>query len=244
MIKKIIKKIIPAQIIEYGWRIITKLMHFILSFKFKPLIIRRGTTDCLVFRSIFVRGELKLPIDFEPKLIVDGGAYTGLSTLYYATEYPDAEIVAVEPENSNYLILEANTKKISNVKRIKAGLWHKKAYLKVIDKNLGKWGFAVKEVDENNEYDIQAVTINSILEHTGYKYIDILKLDIEGAERELFANNPELWLTQVNIIVIELHDWLRDGCSQAFYSAFNRSEWNEYKEGEKVVMIRKQFLVN
>jgi len=80
------------------------------------------------------------------------------------------------------------------------------------------------------------------LEQSDFEYIDILKLDIEGAEKELFADNTELWLPKVNIVVIELHDWLQEGCSQAFYAAFNLDEWDEYKEGEKVVMIRKQFL--
>ncbi len=244
MIKKILKTIVPKSVIEQGWKIITKFVQVTYSIKFKPLIIRKNTTDSLVFRSIFVRGEFKLPITIKPKFIIDGGAYTGLSTLYYATKYPNSEIVAVEPESSNFSILEANAKRLHNVKRIKAGLWHNNAHLKVVDRQLGKWGFAVEEVAEEQDYDIDAITIDSLLQQSGYKYIDIIKLDIEGAEKELFENNSELWLDRVNIIVIELHDWLRDGCSQAFFSAFNLNEWNEYQEGEKVVMIRKQLLVN
>ena len=240
MIKKILKIVLPKTLIEWGWQVITSVEKVFYSFKFKPLIVRADTTDIRVFRSVFVRNELKLPVSINPKLIIDAGAYTGFSTLYYATKYPEAKIIAIEPENSNFSVLEQHTASYKNIKRIKAGLWHKNAHLKVVDKQEGEWAFAVEEVAENVEYDISAVTVDSILRDTGFDRIDILKLDIEGAEKEVFGNNTELWIDKVDIVVIELHDWLRQGCSQAFYSAFNRSKWEEYKEGEKVVMVRKE----
>jgi hypothetical protein len=52
----------------------------------------------------------------------------------------------------------------------------------------------------------------------GVEHIDILKLDIEGAERELFNLGAEAWLGAVGQIIIELHDRFVPGCAFAFYA--------------------------
>lgn len=240
--KILIKKIVPKRLINFGLRVITFFAIKIYSLKYRPLIIRKDTSDEEVFRSIFVLGEFKLPIKINPKLIIDGGAYTGLSSLYYSSKYPSAKIIAIEPETSNFNILEKHTKNLPNILRINAGLWNKNAFLKIIDMGIGKWGFAVKEVSELEQYDLKAVTINEVLKKSEFNKIDILKIDIEGSEKQLFSSNYNSWLKKVNIIVIELHDAIYSGCTESLYSAINKNEWKEYKEGEKVILIRKRLL--
>jgi len=211
---------------------------------FKPLIIRDNTTDKSIFRNIFLFRELALPIEINPKLIIDAGAYTGLSTLYYSRKFPQAKIFAVEPEDSNFKILEKHTVGNPNISRINAGLWHKEAYLQIIDRHTGHWGFMVKEVGSNDKYNVKAITVDSILKQSGLDIIDILKLDIEGSEKELFSQNFSSWLDKTNIIVIELHNKIKPECEATFYAAFNKADWNEYRQGEKVIMIRKNMLKN
>src|SRR5260370_35941728 len=76
--------------------------------------LRLGTTDIAVFNSIFRREEYGLRIPALPKVIVDAGAYTGLSTVYFALKYPDACIIALEPSPYNFDLLELNTAKLKN----------------------------------------------------------------------------------------------------------------------------------
>ncbi len=239
--KALIKRIIPKQLKKFILDAIGLFSLKLYSLNYTPFIIRKNTTDADVFFSIFVEGEFKLPIIITPQLIIDAGAYTGLSAIYYSTKYPSAKIICIEPEESNFRILEENTKRLPNVRRIKAGLWNKNTFLKVNDKGTGKWGFAVEEVSESEDYDIKAVTIDKILGESGFSTIDILKLDIEGSEKQLFSSNYQSWLEKVNIIVIELHDRLIAGCTESLYSAINLKEWREFKEGEKVVLIRKDY---
>ncbi len=209
--------------------------------RFPKLVVRKGTTDCFVYRSVFLFHEFKLPIKIKPELIVDGGAYTGFSALYYASKYPTARIICVEPEISNFTMLEKHTEHLPNVIRINAGLWSKETFLRIRDMGNGNWGFAVEEVSGAESYDVKGVTIEKILKESGFDRIDILKLDIEGSEKQLFTENYQAWIDKVNIIVIELHDRIIKGCTEALYSAINKDEWKEFKEGEKVILIRRDY---
>ncbi len=68
------------------------------------------------------------------------------------------------------------------------------------------------------------------------KQIDLLKIDIEGAELELFQSNYEQWLPRVKVVVIELHDHLRPGCSSAFNNAINSINHRKAQQGENIII--------
>jgi len=226
------------KIIQIAVDIATEIGRIFYSFKFRPFVIRKGTTDIRVFTSIFILRDLSIKLNFEPKLIIDGGAYTGLSTMFYATKYKNAKLVAVEPENSNFKVLEINTKNIENVIRIKAGIWNRNCSLKVVDRETGKWGFMLKEVN-GGEGDIEAITIEEILKQTGFKEIDILKLDIEGSEKEVFSQNYFSWLEKTKVLVIELHDRFKEGCTDAVLKAIDPDKWKRISKGDKMIFVRK-----
>lgn len=238
MIRQIIKKIFPNKIIDLGIRSFVFIWSQYYKLKFRPLIIRSNTTDASVFCQIFVMKDYNFSVSPTPKFIIDGGAYVGYSALYFLSKYPNATIAAVEPEKANFRILKEHTENLNNVICFNAGLWHKDAYLKVRDRGYGQWGFMTEEVRESDRHDIKAITIGTILEETGFDTIDILKLDIEGAEKELFSENTD-WLDKVNILIIELHDRMKEGCSKSFYSAIGKYEWNESRRGENLIFVKK-----
>lgn len=236
--RDLIKKFVPHPLIDLGLKLPIYLALKYYSNKYKPLIIREGTSDINVFKQIFVLRDYNIKLNIKPKLIIDAGAYVGYSSLYFSSMYPDAQIIAIEPEESNFKMLEKHTRDISNIKRIKAGLWYKDSLLKIVDEGLGKWGVMTKEVSKQKDYDIKGITIDTILKGSNFDEIDILKIDIEGAEKELFSKNFESWLGKVNILIIELHDRLKEGCSESFYSAMNKYQWKEIKKGENLVFIK------
>jgi FkbM family methyltransferase len=239
MIKKFIKRIFPKSIIDLNKKIITLLILKYYSRKFKPLIIRKNTTDFDVFRQIFVQRCHRLPIKIKPRLIIDVGAYTGLTTLYFHLKYPHSKIIAVEPEDSNFKILEKNIKNIKNIKRVHAGIWYKECFLRIVDKGLGKWGFITQEVKNKNRGSIKAITIDKILKESGFNEIDILKIDIEGSEKELFSKNYD-WLNKVNILIIELHEWLIPECEKTFYEAIKKYKFRIIKRDDATILIKQK----
>ena len=68
---------------------------------------------------------------------------------------------------------------------------------------------------------------------SGLKQIDVLKLDIEGSERELFLKDTT-WLNHVSIIAIELHDRYEPGCTRAVYQKLVERQFRQEVRGENV----------
>ena len=210
-----------------------------------PFAFRPGTSDVNVMESIFKGQEYALPIQgFQPKLILDCGGNIGAAAVYFANKYPDAQIYSIEPEKDNFEILKYNTKIYENIHPVNAGLWDKETFIRVEDRGLGNWGFMTFETNKNDPAAMKTTTISKILKDSGFAEIDLLKIDIEGAEKEVFgAKNVEHWLPKVKVLVIELHDRMKRGCSYAFFKAISKYHWHfTFPRGENLIFIRENIL--
>ena len=114
----------------------------------------------------------------------------------------------------------------------------KNTFLKIVDDGTGEWGFRTEEVKSSKGATLKAITVDEILKQSACDRIGILKIDIEGAEKELFSKNYS-WLDKVDVLIIELHDRLKKGCSKSFYSAINKKDWSIYGNEANLVFVRK-----
>jgi FkbM family methyltransferase len=204
----------------------------------RDVVIRSATTDLQCLEKVFVWKEYELPFHISPHVIVDAGANIGMATLYFASKYADARIVAIEPESTNFEILRRNCGNLPNVSLINAALWPDQRPLLIRDSQAEKWAFSMREGGGQNgdPGSVATVTIPQVLRELGVGKIDLLKLDIEGAELELFSRAPEAWLDCVSLLVLELHDRVRPGCAQAFYTAINGRQFLQEVKGENVLI--------
>lgn len=206
----------------------------------QKVFLRKHTSDEDTFDQIFVAQDYSHPFldGFSPKVIVDAGAYVGYSSVYFANKYPDAKIIAIEPEDSNFELLQKNTQNYKNIYCIKAALWSEPVKLKVVKGEADRhWAFKVEKLSGDGNADsraISVVTIPQIISTYKLETIDIFKIDIEGAEKELFSKDYEPWITKCKIIVIELHDRFLPGCSKVFYSALSNLPFNQHSKRENI----------
>lgn len=202
------------------------------------LVLRPGTSDVPTFDQVFIAEEYGFSFgDLKPRLIIDAGANVGFATLYLARRFPDAQIIALEPEDRNFDLLLANTRALPNVKAIKAALWPRECGLRIVNLGSEPWAFRVEEV-ETPDAPIQGTTVEALLALAGAQEVDLLKIDIEGAETEVFGEGCHRWLGGVSAIVIELHDWFRPGCAAAFYRAVSQYAFVQYQRGENTLVLK------
>jgi FkbM family methyltransferase len=160
-----------------------------------------------VFREIITKEEYSFGLPSSAREIVDAGVNIGLVSLFYAGKFPHARILAIEPEPSNFALLQKNVRGCRNITPIQAALWHSETAISVSNPTAEYWAFAVS----GDPGTVRAITIPSLMRDYGIEYIDLLKLDIEGAEVEVFDRCQ--WQGRVGRVVIELHDRLKPGCT-------------------------------
>lgn len=207
-----------------------------------PISLRLLSSDIPAYRQVFLDKEYDFSSIVTPEVIIDAGANIGMSSIYFANKYPNAKIIALEPENSNFDLLEENTLPYKNIKSLKSALWSSCGYMSLVDPGLGNWGFMTKDrntsnIDQAKLCDtVISLTVNQIMQDQQIDKIDILKIDIEGAEKEVFSNTS-LWLDKVDMIIIELHEHLKPGCNRSFYLGSNGFDC-EWTQGENIFLSR------
>ena len=200
--------------------------------------------DVPIVKSIFEDEEYQLPLkSFLPKLILDCGANIGCSAVYFANKYPAAQIYSVEPEKNNFKLLTFNTAFYENIHRRKSALWHKETFVRVEDKGFGIAGFMTFETTPDDPAALKTTTVDKLLAESGFDEIDLLKIDVEGAEKEIFsAPDVDEWLSKVKVLTIELHDRMKLGCSYEFFKAMSKYKWFFSLRGENLIFIREEFI--
>ncbi len=206
-----------------------------LPFLKHPFSMRNNPFDYATFEEVLLRREYDIQVGFNPVNIVDCGANIGLTAVFFANRFPKSHIVAIEPDLENFGLLETNTKSYKNISVVHSGVWESDKYLSVVDNGMGNNAFTVKEVPENTPSAFKAVSITTIMSQKGWDTIDILKMDVEGSEKNIFENNYQAWLPKVKILIIELHDNMITGASKAVFKAVSQYDFAFEIRGENIV---------
>jgi FkbM family methyltransferase len=197
--------------------------------KFGKMGVRYWNSDLRVFYQIFIEENYYFfPNGFKPNVIVDLGANVGYSTLWYRKYFPHAKIIALEPEANNFKILLNNIESKEGISALQKAIWHKDEELYIKNPEALSWSFETSKLKEKNSQRIVGITIDSLMSQFEIDKIDLLKIDIEGAEFDLFSNEPLIWLEKVGAIMIETHDKKRPGTSDLIDSIMSEAGFTKF----------------
>jgi len=222
----------------------------------RPFYFRGATSDEQVVKDVFQQQQYNLNrlrrapelVEFakaqERKgrrpLIVDAGANIGASALYFVLTFPNACVVAIEPDRGNHHLLSKNTQGL-HVKAYHAAVCSTKGRMNVFDPGEGHWGYRTRPIEagETAAGSVPSLRINDLYDEYGHDYFPfIVKVDIEGAERDLFAEATE-WVAKTPVVIVELHDWLlpKQGIAQPFLKCISNLNRDFVQIGEDAFSI-------
>jgi FkbM family methyltransferase len=211
--------------------------------------LRRGETDIYVIRQVFkdkqyalfsrlgTRAMLRYAeiVKFGKKpVIVDAGANVGAASVWFKNTYPASHIVAVEPEPGNVSVLRKNRR--DGISIIEAAMGSAPGFAVLKNEEKGGWAIQTQRAGQGVPIVTMAEAFASV--ENGLPFI--AKIDIEGFESDLFAQNLD-WLDEVFLLYIEPHDWLMPGemTSRTFQRAMGERDFEILLAGENLIYVRR-----
>jgi FkbM family methyltransferase len=154
-------------------------------------------------KEIFVEEIYNIKFDTDTPYILDCGANIGLATIYLKKQYPNAEIIAFEPDPDNFSILQKNIEETSwkNIELRNEAIWKEASTLNF--KNDGTLGSKIDNSSKgSNDIQVKAIRLKNLLN----RKIDFLKMDIEGAEYEVLKDCTDS-LHNIQNMFVEFHGY-------------------------------------
>jgi FkbM family methyltransferase len=203
-----------------------------------PLEMRgNDSSDADVFAQIFIAGEYEIIQGEQPLVIFDLGANIGLSSAWFLSRFPRAKVLAVEPDPENFALCRKNLAMFGDrAQTLLGAAWSRRTKLSLVRGSFRdgrEWASQVAErADSDANIEVEGWDISSMLSLTGVKMVDLLKIDIEKGELELFSKGFEAWIPLVRTICIELHG---KDCEEMFFAALRSFDFDLSHSGELTI---------
>lgn len=166
-------------------------------------------TEIEVLREIFLEHEYRLPSSKRPMTIVDLGAHIGLASRYLLARFPNSRVIAVEADPGLIDRLKFNLRGTGS-QVINAAVGASSSPRKLY-RSPDTWSNSLRKVRPwQTPVVVPGITFEDVLKRSGIDHVDLLKIDIEGAECEAFFGGvPDC----VDTVIGEVHEV--DGCESA-----------------------------
>ncbi len=150
--------------------------------------------------------------------IVDVGAHIGLFSLYVRALNSNVSIIALEPEDVNYGLLQQNIKdnKLTKIKTLQIALGGRSELGKLIitadSHNHRLENSPVVTIPKNEEeiqtnQSVKILSLRDFLNQEKIKKSSLLKMDIEGGEYDVFSACMPADFARIKNIIMEYHNY-------------------------------------
>ncbi len=211
--------------------------------RFPPFTFIFRGTDLTAVREQLVNLEYGFlgPVlrDSSSPLIIDAGAHIGLFSLWALSVNPASRILSVEADPLTYAVLCENIARASTIvgswRAINRAAWEDRKRVRFSDsgESMGH------RVSETGTISVEGVTLDDLIKMVAFNgEIDLLKVDVEGAEEPFLCANPST-LASVRNLVVELHPKLCDASQveSLLRSSFVSVENIEDKSSSKPLLL-------
>ncbi len=159
------------------------------------------------YQEIFEKEIYRFNSNTTTPIIIDCGTNIGLSILYFKNIFPDSKVIGFEPDINNFQVLEKNISgnNLNNVSIHKEAVWIKDGFISFESK--GSEASKINESNDISSSQIPCIDFAAVLNN--YDEIDLLKMDIEGAEHSVIRH-CSTQLHKIKNMFIEYHGKVSD----------------------------------
>lgn len=181
----------------------------------REVFYRSGTADPFVLNQILFRSgkkaEYYVPPALNPKVILDIGSNIGASILYFHKRFPDAKIFGFEPHPNTFRVLQKNVEGLPGVAVFNYGLGAMNQRITARADQVNFGAFNTRGEFKGRGYpdapvECEVRRLDDVLRELGIAHVDLIKIDCEGAEADVFSTLPDEILNRCHWIVGEFHD--------------------------------------
>ena len=169
-----------------------------------PIILREGTADKEVFLDMLAFERYMPEQNIKSiKTIFDLGANIGITSAHLVTRFPFSRILAVEANKQNYFLAKKNTLfKKNQIEILHGAVWHYNGVVSIAGER--EDSFKVTK-EKSNFKKTKSYTIKALMDQFKCSKIDLMKMDIEGAEEQVILLDKPGWLKKVRFLLLEIH---------------------------------------
>lgn len=218
---------------------------------FGPISFRAGSSDASTLRSVFrdlcydvtpfphapdimAQYEAVLAAGQIP-VIIDAGANIGATSIWFASRFPRARIITIEPEPRNAEFCRRNVARFPIIQVVEAAIGASPGRISIANVVNQDWAFVTSRDEAGT---IQVVTIPDLVDAVPNGRLFAAKIDIEGFESDLFSENTA-WLDSIKFLFIEPHDWMMPnlGTSRSFQRRMAEADFELIVAGENLLYV-------
>jgi FkbM family methyltransferase len=179
------------------------------------------------YQEIYEKEIYRFVSDKPKPLIIDCGANIGMSVLYFKAIYPNAMIIAYEPDEDNFDMLQRNIEcnNLKDITAVKAAVWKEDTTLEF--SSGGSQGSKIRNgiADEQNIVKVKAIRLAEMISNNE---VDFLKIDIEGAE-DVVIHDCAPYLDKVKNLFLEYHGTTQEtGKLSSILDLMHKSSFKTY----------------
>lgn len=193
------------QLIQFIYqKLIKKELLIIYSKELGGEVFIRGSSSDFSVLIQMIEEMNNFNLEIDPDLIIDGGANIGLSVRYFREKYKNSMIQAYEPDLENYRCAQKNCQMLEKITLVNQGLWSSRCHLILKNPEALPWAYQFEKSEIKTKESIEAISLNDIFLDIQLGTPILVKLDVEGAEKELILNENQ-WLQKVKWVLVEIH---------------------------------------
>lgn len=179
-----------------------------------------------VYRGIIADGGVPV--------IIDAGANIGAAARCFQKQFPQAAVVAIEPDPENAKLARANCQGVGSIEVVEAALGGVSGFVSIVPAD-EPWAVQTERSTEG----CPVITIADAVARVPKGVLFIAKIDIEGFESDVFKENTQ-WIDDATVVYLEPHDWLlpEKRTSQSFQSEFGKRDFNILLDGENLIYVK------